>query len=63
MVDLRKTGGQLTAIGSGARNDDDGFGCMDIFIGAIPLIADNGVHVCRISFGKWMGVDPDISSF
>ena len=59
VVKLRQAGGQLTASRAGAGYDDERLFRFDAVIGAIALIADDGLHVRRVALGKTMGVNPD----
>ena len=57
MVDLREAGGQLSASGTGCRDDNDGSVGRDVRVGAVALVADDHVDVVGIAHQGLVEVD------
>lgn len=56
MVELGKAGGKLAGAGAGGGNDDEGSGCLDIRIGAVAFVGNDGGNVGRVAFGEGVEV-------
>ena len=59
VVDLRQAGAHLAGVGSGADDGHDGTGGLHIFVGAVAVLADDGVHVGGVAFDGAMEIDAD----
>ncbi len=63
MVKLTQAGGKFAAAGAGAGNNDNRFASRNIFISAVPFIADDQVNIGGVAFGEFVGVDLDAPPF
>ena len=59
VVELGQRGGELAAARSRPRDDDDGPGRDDVGVGAVPLFADDRLHVGGVALRELVGVDRD----
>ena len=63
VVQLRQAGSQLAAAGSGSGDHNDGLGGLDVFVGAVAFVADDGVDLGRVTLGETVGVHLDAAAF
>ena len=48
--------------GAGAGDHHDGLGRLDVLVGAVALVADDGVDLGGVALGEAVGVDPDAAA-
>ena len=63
VIELAEAGGKFAAAGTGRRRDDEGTGGLDVRIGAIALVRDDGVDLVRIALGGTVQIDLDAAIF
>ncbi len=63
VVELPQAGGQLAAAGAGGGDHHNGLFGADIGVGAIPLVADDGVHLRGVAGDGGVGVGGDAPAF
>ncbi len=63
MVELRETGGEFAGARAGSRNDDEGSGCLDIRIGAVAFVGNDGGDIGGVAFGEGVKVGFDFVIF
>ena len=52
MIELAEAGGEFAAARAGGRYHYNGLGGLDIGVGAVPLVADDGVHISGVALGN-----------
>ncbi len=60
MVELRETGGHLSAPGTGTCNDHEGFISLNVLVSAVTLVAHDQFHVRGVALGVAVSEDRDI---
>lgn len=60
MVELGKAGGEFAGAGTGGRNDDEGSCGLDVWIGAVAFVGDNGGDVGGVAFGEGVEIGVDL---
>ena len=63
MVELREAGGEFAGAGAGGGNDDEGSGCLDIRIGAVAFVGNDGSDIGGVAFGEGVEVGFDFVIF
>jgi len=61
VVELGQAGGQLAAARTGAGDHHQWLFGLDLFVGPVPLVADDGLHIGGVTPGEAVGIDLDPS--
>ena len=63
VIKLREAGGEFAGAGAGGRNDDERSGRLDVRIGAIAFVGNDGGDIGGVAFGESVKVGFDFVIF